>query len=67
MVIILSNLNERSLKYFADSDYRDNVVNRLDIGKTKFFEWMTANALYEEARELIYSDFPSKMGWHKSE
>jgi hypothetical protein len=45
---------------FDDSDYLDNVLNRPNITKTKFTEWIKANALYEEARELTYSDFPSK-------
>ncbi|XP_075645519.1 uncharacterized protein LOC142616582 [Castanea sativa] len=35
-----------------------------DIEKTKFTEWMKANALYEEARELTYSEFPTKWVWH---
>jgi hypothetical protein len=45
---------------FDDSDYLDNVLSQPNIRKTKFTEWMKTNALYEEARELTYSDFPSK-------
>jgi hypothetical protein len=45
---------------FDDSDYLDNVLSQPNIRKTKFIEWMKTNALYEEARELTYSDFPSK-------
>ncbi|XP_075658630.1 uncharacterized protein LOC142628404 [Castanea sativa] len=37
---------------FEDTDYLNSVVNKPDIKKTKFTEWMKANALYEEAREL---------------
>ncbi|KAL4626735.1 hypothetical protein ACB092_05G119100 [Castanea dentata] len=49
---------------FEDTDYLNNVVNKPDIEKTKFTEWMKANALYEEARELTYSEFPTKWVWH---
>jgi hypothetical protein len=52
---------------FDDSNYLDNVLDKPDIGKTKFIEWMKANDLYEEARELTYSDFPSKWVWHKKD
>uniref|UniRef100_A0A2N9EFG3 ATP-dependent DNA helicase n=1 Tax=Fagus sylvatica TaxID=28930 RepID=A0A2N9EFG3_FAGSY len=52
---------------FDDSDYLDNVLDKPDIGKTKFTEWMKANDLYEEAKELTYSDFPSKWVWHKKD
>ncbi|XP_075663385.1 uncharacterized protein LOC142632959 [Castanea sativa] len=50
---------------FEDTDYLNNVVNKPDIRKSKFTEWMKANALYEEARELTYSEFPTK--WLLSE
>ncbi|KAL4626567.1 hypothetical protein ACB092_05G106000 [Castanea dentata] len=49
---------------FEDTDYLNSVVNKPDIEKTKFTEWMKANALYEEARELTYSEFPTKWVWH---
>ncbi|KAL4600853.1 hypothetical protein ACB092_11G229700 [Castanea dentata] len=52
---------------FEDTDYLNNVVNKLDIGKSKFTVWMKANALYEEARELTYSEFPTKWVWHKKD
>jgi hypothetical protein len=52
---------------FDDSDHLDNVLNQPNIRKTKFTEWMKANALYEEARESTYSDFPSKWVWHNKE
>jgi len=52
---------------FDDSDHLDNVLNQPNIKKTKFTEWMKANALYEEARELTYSDFPSKWVWHNKD
>ncbi|KAM4099556.1 hypothetical protein ACJW30_05G000100 [Castanea mollissima] len=49
---------------FEDIDYLNSVVNKPDIEKTKFTEWMKANALYEEARELTYSEYPTKWVWH---
>jgi hypothetical protein len=52
---------------FDDSDYLDNILNQPNIRKTKFTEWMKTNALYEEARELTYSDFPSKWVWHNKD
>ncbi|KAM3685737.1 hypothetical protein ACB098_11G143300 [Castanea mollissima] len=49
---------------FEDTDDLNNVVNKPDIEKTKFTKWMKANASYEEARELTYSEFPTKWVWH---
>ena len=40
---------------FKDTEYLDNIIDRPDITKSKFTEWMKANELYEEARELTYS------------
>ena len=45
---------------FNDTEYLDNVIDRPNIGKSQFTEWMKANELYEEARELTYSKFPTK-------
>ena len=36
-----------------------------DIRKSKVTEWMKANELYEEARELTYYEFSTKWVWHK--
>ena len=41
------------------------MVNRPGIEKTVFTEWMTANWLYEDARQLTFQDFPTKLVWHK--
>ncbi|KAK4597272.1 hypothetical protein RGQ29_015015 [Quercus rubra] len=49
---------------FEDTDYLNNVVDKPGIRKSKFTEWMKVNALYEEARELTYSEFPSTWVWH---
>ncbi|KAL4609927.1 hypothetical protein ACB092_08G015800 [Castanea dentata] len=50
---------------FKDSEYLDDVIDRPEIRKSKITEWMKANELYEEARELTYSEFPTKWVWHK--
>ncbi|KAK4594131.1 hypothetical protein RGQ29_017994 [Quercus rubra] len=50
---------------FEDTDYLNDVVDKPGIGKSKFTEWMKTNALYEEARELTYSEFPTKWVWHR--
>ena len=50
---------------FEDTDYLNNVVDNPDIEKSKFTKWMKANALYEEARELTYFEFPTKWVWHR--
>ncbi|KAK4562376.1 hypothetical protein RGQ29_005026 [Quercus rubra] len=50
---------------FEDTDYLNDVMDKPGIGKSKFTEWMKMNALYEEARELTYSEFPTKWVWHR--
>ena len=52
---------------FEDIDYLNDVVDKPSIGKRKFTEWMKTNALYEEARELTYSEFPTKWVWHRGD
>ena len=52
---------------FEDTDYLNNVVDKPGIRKRKFTEWMKANTLYEEARELTYSEFPTKWVWHRKD
>ena len=42
-------------------------MDKPGIGKSKFTEWMKTNALYEEARELTYSEFPTKWVWHRGD
>ena len=56
--------NENQVTFF-DYEYLDNVVNRPGIEKTVFTEWMTANRLYEDARQLTFLDFPTKWVWDK--
>uniref|UniRef100_A0A2N9F6K5 ATP-dependent DNA helicase n=1 Tax=Fagus sylvatica TaxID=28930 RepID=A0A2N9F6K5_FAGSY len=51
---------------FTDSDYLDNVIDRPDVDKTMFTQWFKANEMYDSARQLTYSEFPSKWVWHKN-
>ncbi|XP_020094143.1 uncharacterized protein LOC109714116 [Ananas comosus] len=44
-----------------------NVVNRCNIEKTMFTEWMAMNRIYDDARELTYVEFPKKWVWHPSD
>ncbi|XP_059451100.1 uncharacterized protein LOC132181888 [Corylus avellana] len=61
------HLENEQLVMFDDLDYLVIVLNQPNIRRTKFTEWMKTNALYEEARELTYSDFPSKWVWHNKD
>ncbi|OMO65295.1 DNA helicase PIF1, ATP-dependent [Corchorus olitorius] len=38
--------------------------SRPNVEKTMFTEWMVANSVYADARQLLYADFPSKFVWH---
>ena len=58
--------NEQNVT-FKDSDYLDNVLERPDITKTMFTEWMKANEMYDTARNLTYCDFPTKWVWHRKQ
>lgn len=35
----------------------ENILNKLNIEKMKFIEWMAANSLHKEARTLTYVEF----------
>ncbi|XP_023906976.1 uncharacterized protein LOC112018681 [Quercus suber] len=52
---------------FKDTEYLDYVIDRPDIRKSKFIEWMKANELYEEERELTYSEPPTKWNYALSD
>ncbi|XP_056698529.1 uncharacterized protein [Spinacia oleracea] len=41
--------------------------NRVGAKKTTLTEWMTANRMYPEARELTYADFPTQWVWLSDE
>ncbi|KAG8371620.1 hypothetical protein BUALT_Bualt13G0107200 [Buddleja alternifolia] len=49
---------------FDDEDHLDDVLNREGIEKTMFTEWMQTNKDDPSAKELTYSDFPTKYVWH---
>lgn len=57
------HLPEDNSVTFRDSENLRNVINRIDVDKTIFTEWMDANASYEDARELTYLDFPARWVW----
>ncbi|XP_020111449.1 uncharacterized protein LOC109726322 [Ananas comosus] len=46
------------------SQFLEYVLNRPDIGKTMFTEWMHTNEIFEDARELTYAEFPTKWVWN---
>ncbi|KAK9665754.1 hypothetical protein RND81_14G133600 [Saponaria officinalis] len=54
--------NEQSVVY-NDDDQLDVVVHRPSIQHTKFLGWLECNKVYPQARELTYSEFPSKFVW----
>ena len=52
---------------FPDSTNLEEIIKRPSSGLTMFTEWMEANKKHEDARELTYSEFPTKWVWHKKE
>jgi hypothetical protein len=61
------HLEDEQIITFKDSDYLDNVLQRPDITKTKFTEWMKTNEISNTARSLTYCDFPTKWVWHRKD
>ncbi|CAH1440092.1 unnamed protein product [Lactuca virosa] len=51
--------------YYREDDDIAEVLDRRVSAVSKFTEWMRENQLYEEARLLTYSDFPTKFTWHE--
>ena len=49
---------------FEESRQAESVLNKPDIEKTKFTEWFEANKEYPDARDLTYSDFPTRWVWN---
>ncbi|XP_070047144.1 uncharacterized protein [Nicotiana tomentosiformis] len=56
--------NEQTV-IFSDDDPIDDVANRPSVKELQFLSWFEANKTYEEARELIYAEFPLKFVWNK--
>ncbi|OMO64424.1 hypothetical protein COLO4_32056 [Corchorus olitorius] len=50
--------------YFHDGEDLQAVLNRPDVEKTMFTEWMAANDKYEAARSYLYADFPTGWVWN---
>ncbi|KAK9724272.1 hypothetical protein RND81_05G060200 [Saponaria officinalis] len=50
---------------FNDNEFIDAVVEKPLIDRTMFLSWMECNKIYPYARELTYSEFPTKFSWHK--
>ena len=61
------HLQGEKIVVFPDSTDIEKIVHRPGIEETIFTEWMTANQLYEEARNLTYAEFPTKWTWHAKE
>ncbi|KAH0735831.1 hypothetical protein KY285_011538 [Solanum tuberosum] len=48
---------------FQEERCPESILNKPDIVKTKFTEWFEANKEFEDARDLTYSDFPTRWVW----
>ena len=55
--------NEQNV-YFNDNENLSRVIQRPHIEKTLFTQWLNANEMHEEARNLLYVDFPTKWIWN---
>ena len=60
------HLDKQHSVTFQESNRLHNVSRRPGIENTMFTEWMQANNDYEDARELTYTDFPTKWVWHNN-
>jgi len=58
------HLEDEQQVIFPDSGKLEQIVRREGLKDTKFLKWMKKNKLYEEARELMFGDFPTKWVWH---
>lgn len=61
---LLFHLPGQQQVIYNEDDPVEEVLNRISVGKSKFVAWMEANAIYPEAKNLTYSDFPSYFVWH---
>ncbi|XP_063936287.1 uncharacterized protein LOC108226331 [Daucus carota subsp. sativus] len=52
---------------FEEDKCVENVLNRPGVDKTKFTEWLETNKIHEDARQLTYSDFPTRWVWNAKE
>lgn len=58
--------NEQNV-IFTDSDPIDEVLSKPTVNESMFLSWFEANKIYAEARELTYSEFPTKFVWKHDE
>nr|GEY73331.1 uncharacterized protein [Tanacetum cinerariifolium] len=49
--------------YFVEGSCIEDIVNNPSVNETMFTEWMEANKIYDEAKELTYVEFPTKFVW----
>ncbi|XP_074297857.1 uncharacterized protein LOC141628648 [Silene latifolia] len=59
------HLPDQQSVVFNDDDPIDEVLDSPTIGMSKFLDWMDCNKREAEARELTYSQFPTKFVWKK--
>ncbi|XP_062089097.1 uncharacterized protein LOC133795659 [Humulus lupulus] len=52
---------------FEENNCTENVLCRPGIEKKKFTEWLETNKNYEDARDLTYSDFPTRWVWNSKD
>ncbi|KAH9615625.1 hypothetical protein KSS87_013884 [Heliosperma pusillum] len=56
--------NEQNV-VFHDEDPIDSVLDNPTVGMSKFLAWMDCNKQVKEAKELTFSQFPTKFVWNK--
>ena len=57
---LLIHLRHEQNIYFADSETIPGIIHRSGIEKTMFTEWMLTDHSDENARNLLYTDFPTE-------
>ncbi|XP_049387184.1 uncharacterized protein LOC125851434 [Solanum stenotomum] len=58
------HLHGQNTIIFEESRTAESVLSRPDLEKTKFTEWFEANKEHPDARELTYSNFPTRWVWN---
>jgi hypothetical protein len=61
------HLQNEQVVVFPDSTDLEKIVYRPGIEKSIFTQWMTANRMHKDARDLTYAEFPTKWAWHSKE
>lgn len=52
---------------FSDADPLEEVLNRPGVERSMFLAWMEANAEFDEAKHITYSEFPTKFVWKQAQ